>query len=101
MKNKIVYYLEKIIPKIDKLKHNFLGNIAFVLLLIIKVLFLLCFNVNISVLIISLIVLLISIYWEYTQKKEGGINSKKEIFLDLFFGNINHLIITICWILIN
>lgn len=101
MTNQIAEYLEKIIPAHDKLKHSFLGDTAYASLLIFSYILFLCFNFLTPVWLVSLIVLGISGWWEYEQKKGGGTNSKEEIFWDLFWGNVKHLAVTVCWILLN
>lgn len=98
---KLTEKLNKFIPAHDKLKHSFLGDTAYAVLLLLSLIFHVLTSLYIPIFVISLSVIMATILWEYFQKKNGGINSKKEIFLDLFWGNIKHLVITFCWIFLN
>lgn len=83
-----------ILPPVDKLKHAYLGSFIFVVLL--------WLNIIASEWIgmlqfwhISLVVVFLSVVWEFSQKKSGGTNSKTEMANDIIFGNIFHVAISL------
>lgn len=77
-------YLEKLIPAEDKLKHFYLGALAFAF-------FTLFFDNLTNV----CIVFLGAWAWELYQRHQGGTNSIYEILKDVFFGVLLGVIINI------
>lgn len=77
-------YLEKFIPDYDKLKHFFIGTLAFIGL-----------DFFLDTLT-SLVILFLFLWaWELIQKERGGTNTWREMFKDIFFGLLTGLIINV------
>lgn len=80
--------LNKLLPAYDKLKHNYIGNLAYVLCLFLTL------KIGLNVWVSSITVIIGTIIWEVIQKLKRGTNTSKEQFLDVLFSNITHILIT-------
>ena len=87
--DRIREFILKNTPYCDKLRHNFIGTLAYILTLFLSLKF------GLKPWHASAITLVGTIVWEYLQKVNGGENSLKEQALDIFWGNINSILITI------